>query len=298
MFAAALLLVSALLAAQSPNQPVDRPATASACSQVSTDALTDVAVGEICAGDDAARAAVGPFDSTARTRSWRTAADHYRKAATLSSKVTTKVVALNALSNIYDDSHLDDVKQLEATLRELITLKPDDLSPMYRLAKVQESHGLIDAAEDTLQQTRRLKPDAVEPYDSLSAFYSRQAAARRRTVEDRLVQPERGNSKVYRVGGDLRPPARVTDVKPVYPAEALAARVQGVVVIEVVVNEFGNVTQPRILRSIPLLDEAALEAVRQWQFAPSILNGRPVPVVMTTTVNFVLPPADSAPPNR
>jgi protein TonB len=71
-----------------------------------------------------------------------------------------------------------------------------------------------------------------------------------------------------------------------------------VVVIEVVVNEFGNVTQPRILRSIPLLDEAALEAVRQWQFAPSILNGRPVPVVMTTTVNFVLPPADSAAPNR
>jgi protein TonB len=47
-----------------------------------------------------------------------------------------------------------------------------------------------------------------------------------------------------------------------------------------------------------LLDEAALEAVRQWQFAPSILNGRPVPVVMTTTVNFVLPPADSAAPNR
>ena len=45
----------------------------------------------------------------------------------------------------------------------------------------------------------------------------------------------------------------------------------------------------RVLRSIPGLDEAALEAVRQWQFTPTLLNGAPVPVVMTVTINFTLP---------
>jgi protein TonB len=158
---------------------------------------------------------------------------------------------------------------------------------MYRLAKVQEDHGLVDSAEDTLLQTRRQQPDAVEPYALLSAFYGRQAAARRRV-------PERNDGGPYRVGGDLRPPSKVMDVKPVYPPEALAQRVQGVVILEVVVNEFGRVTQPKVLRSIPLLDEAALEAVRQWQFTPSMLNGQTVPVVMTTTVNFTLPASDAA----
>jgi protein TonB len=64
--------------------------------------------------------------------------------------------------------------------------------------------------------------------------------------------------------------------------------VQGIVIIEAVIAEDGRVSNARILRSIPLLDQAALEAVRQWQFTPSFLNGQPVPVIMTVTVNFML----------
>ncbi len=73
-----------------------------------------------------------------------------------------------------------------------------------------------------------------------------------------------------------------------YPAIAQSARVQGVVIVEAVIGPDGRVTDAKILRSIPLLDQAALDAVRQWEFTPTLLNGVPVPVIMTVTVNFTL----------
>ena len=91
-----------------------------------------------------------------------------------------------------------------------------------------------------------------------------------------------------RVGGQIRPPNKTKDVKPVYPAIAQSARVQGVVIIEATIGPNGNVQEAKVLRSIPLLDAAALDAVRQWVFTPTLLNGVPVPVIMTVTVNFTL----------
>ena len=69
---------------------------------------------------------------------------------------------------------------------------------------------------------------------------------------------------------------------------ARAARVSGVVILETVIGPDGRVTDVKILRSVPLLDDAALEAVRQWEYTPTLLNGVPVPVIMTVTVNFQL----------
>jgi TonB family protein len=91
-----------------------------------------------------------------------------------------------------------------------------------------------------------------------------------------------------RVGGNIKAPTKTYDVQPVYPQEAHDAGVQGVVVIEAAIGPEGKVTEAKILRSIPLLDQAALDAVRQWEFAPTILNGVAVPVIMTVTVNFTL----------
>ena len=91
-----------------------------------------------------------------------------------------------------------------------------------------------------------------------------------------------------RVGGQVRPPAKTKHVNPVYPDVAQSAGAQGVVIIEVVIDRDGKVADARILRSIPLLDQAALDAVRQWEFTPTRLNGEPVPVVMTVTVQFTL----------
>jgi TonB family protein len=91
-----------------------------------------------------------------------------------------------------------------------------------------------------------------------------------------------------RVGGNIKTPRKVRDMPPVYPPIAQSARVQGVVIVEATIGENGVVRDARILRSIPLLDEAALEAVRQWVFEPTLLNGVPVPVIMTVTVQFRL----------
>ena len=65
-------------------------------------------------------------------------------------------------------------------------------------------------------------------------------------------------------------------------------KVQGVVILEARIEADGTVSRTRVLRSIPMLDDAAQEAVNQWQFTPTLLNGAPIPLVMTVTVNFTL----------
>jgi protein TonB len=65
-------------------------------------------------------------------------------------------------------------------------------------------------------------------------------------------------------------------------------RVQGIVIVEATIDTDGTVSDAHILRSIPMLDEAALDAVRQWRFVPTLLNGAAVPVIVTLTINFHL----------
>ncbi len=89
-----------------------------------------------------------------------------------------------------------------------------------------------------------------------------------------------------RVGGHIRPPSKIKDVKPVYPAVAQAARVGGEVTVEATIGPDGKVVDAKVVRSVPLLDQAALDAVRQWEYTPTLLNGVPVPVVMTVKINF------------
>jgi protein TonB len=93
---------------------------------------------------------------------------------------------------------------------------------------------------------------------------------------------------VVRPGGDIQRPTKIKDVPPVYPRIAQAARVQGAVIIEATIGPTGSVQDVRIFGSIPLLDAAALEAVRQWEYTPTLLNGMPVAVLMTVTISFTL----------
>jgi TonB family protein len=91
-----------------------------------------------------------------------------------------------------------------------------------------------------------------------------------------------------RVGGNIAPPERIKYVQPAYPQAAKDAHVSGIVIAEIVVDETGKVTDATLLRSIHLLDEAVLDAVKQWRYRPTMLNGQAVPVIMTVTVNFAL----------
>ena len=100
--------------------------------------------------------------------------------------------------------------------------------------------------------------------------------------------PPPGLREPVRPGGDIRIPQKVRHVAPVYPPIAQSSRVEGTVILEAVIGENGRIRDLRVLRSIALLDRAAVDAVRQWQFTPTLLNGVPVPVVMTVTVTFQL----------
>jgi len=93
---------------------------------------------------------------------------------------------------------------------------------------------------------------------------------------------------VVRVGANMQPPKKTKDVKPVYPLGALPSRSQGAVVIEAIIGVDGRIQDAKVLHSVPGLDQAALDAVRQWEYTPSMLNGAPVAVVMTVVVNFAM----------
>jgi protein TonB len=91
-----------------------------------------------------------------------------------------------------------------------------------------------------------------------------------------------------RGGGLIQPPTRLVYVAPIYPPIALAARKEGLVILEALIAEDGTIRDVRVLRPEPLFEQAAITAVRQWRFSPTLLNGERVPIVMTVTVAFSL----------
>ena len=94
--------------------------------------------------------------------------------------------------------------------------------------------------------------------------------------------------KPMRLHSGITEPRKVIDVSPAYPALAQASRIQGVVILEATIGVTGNVDAVQVLRSIALLDQAAVDAVTRWRYTPALLNGVPVPVIMSVTVNFRL----------
>jgi TonB family protein len=100
--------------------------------------------------------------------------------------------------------------------------------------------------------------------------------------------PPKVTPQLPRVGGAIKAPRKVRDVSPDYPTAARRARIEGIVIIEATIDARGRVQQTRVLRSIPQLDEAALDAVRQWEYEPTVIDGVATPVIMTVTVRFAL----------
>ena len=168
----------------------------------------------------------------------------------------------------------------EADLRLRIARQPSDPGPYIELAKIysdQQRYAdavrMLQTAITTIQQMSvlpRIQPPAAVAGAPPAPFRSPSMSA------------------PVRVGGDIKEPKKIKHVAPVYPEIAQASRVQGVVILEAIIDPNGNVSDARVLRSIALLDQAALDAVMQWQFTPTLLNGNPVSVIMTVTVNFSL----------
>jgi len=153
-------------------------------------------------------------------------------------------------------------------------LKAQDGNWFKSYDKARELAAAAKAAGD------KAAADAVAAKEKADAA----AAKERADAEAR----EKAKAAAVRVGGKVRPPTKIKDVTPVYPAAAKSAKVAGVVIIEATIGADGKVIDAKVLRSVPMLDRAALDAVRQWEYKPSLLNGAPVPVVMTVTINFKL----------
>ncbi|HEV2718912.1 MAG TPA: energy transducer TonB [Thermoanaerobaculia bacterium] len=103
-----------------------------------------------------------------------------------------------------------------------------------------------------------------------------------------LVPPPLGTLPL-RVGGDVKAPIVIKRVEPKYTDEARQNDVSGIVILEVVIDKDGRVKNAQVLKPLPFgLDQAALDAVRQWEFKPGTLNGAPVDVLFNLTVNFML----------
>ena len=167
--------------------------------------------------------------------------------------------------------------QTENDLRARIARQPNDAGPYIELAKIYADQRRYDEAIRLLQSAigtmQRAQVMIVQPRGGLTAAQPAVTASRQAPV---------------RVGGDIKEPKKIKHVAPVYPDDARAAGVQGVVILEVLIDENGDVSDAKVLRTVPMLDQAAVEAVRQWRFTPTLLNNVPVTVVMTVTVNFTL----------
>jgi protein TonB len=90
------------------------------------------------------------------------------------------------------------------------------------------------------------------------------------------------------LGADVTSPERILYVQPLYPEIARKIRAEGVVILEIVVGRSGDVVEVKILRSHPLFDTAAVEAVKRWKYRPAMLGAQPVRVYMTIRVEFTL----------
>lgn len=89
-----------------------------------------------------------------------------------------------------------------------------------------------------------------------------------------------------RLRGDIGPPQLIKYVAPVYPENARRAYIEGAVVVEAVADERGRVLDVRVVRSIPALDKAALDAVKKWKFKPMVVDGKPRRIIFNVTVHF------------
>mgnify|MGYP006268619849 CR=1 FL=1 len=103
-----------------------------------------------------------------------------------------------------------------------------------------------------------------------------------------LPPPPKEAPKRIRVGGQVQQASLINKVTPIYPALAKQARIQGTVRLHAIIAKDGSVQELQVMGGHPLLVQAALDAVRQWRYRPTLLNGEPVEVDTTIDVVFTL----------
>jgi TonB family protein len=157
----------------------------------------------------------------------------------------------------------------------------------------------LPASEAARARTGAWPSTPAEHFDAAKMYYEQGRLAEAEAMTKRALELLRQSAPqapvlpappapagVVTVGGSIQEPRVLTRVPPIYPAEAASAGVAGVVIIEAIIATDGTVKNTKVLRSVPGLDQAALVAVQQWRFTPTLLNKEPVELVMTVSVNF------------
>ncbi|HEX7182596.1 MAG TPA: TonB family protein, partial [Thermoanaerobaculia bacterium] len=160
---------------------------------------------------------------------------------------------------------------------------PEDLPdpvPGDQVAEVETSGGQpdgVDGGQEGGQKDGVVGSTGTGPVGSIGIGIGITAAPSPAPVEDQPI----------RVFGAVKRPEMLSGAQPRYSETARRARIQGTVILEAVIDQKGRVTDLRVLKSLPMgLDQSALDAVREWRFRPATLEGRPVKVYYTLTVNF------------
>jgi TonB family protein len=180
------------------------------------------------------------------------------------------------------------VQQASQLLEDVRTMNPT--SPGQRGQYLNHLKLLIGFTDDPVER-QRLTTELEAGLKDFGVFQaSGGVAVAQSSGGSAAAPPPSWPAGAVRVGGNIKPPVKTKTVEAIWPPAAQQARVQGVVILEILIDEAGKVADAKVLRSIPLLDVAAIEAVRQWEFEPTLLNGVPVPVIMTATVQFRLAP--------
>jgi len=198
-----------------------------------------------------------------------------------------EALAYSPTVNVWVTATLDAggaVAQAKATRFQLTIDRSID-DPNYWASKPERP--FMEAAEAAALKCKFAPPDA-NTRTTIELMFTFRNVPSGGAADGSRVDAWPDGHKTIRVGAAVRPPAKIVDAKPVYPEAAKSQNVEGVVILDVRIGGDGSVEDARIVRSIPMLDDAALAAVRQWRFEPTLLNGEPVDVLMTVTVNFVL----------
>ena len=140
----------------------------------------------------------------------------------------------------------------------------------------------LETADDFFAAARVLYEQGR--FEDAVAMNARAVAIQRADMPQAATAPD--PSGPVRIGGSIKESRKIRHVPPIFPADAVAAGVEGTVVLNAVLGKDGAVRDVAVITGVPVLNDAALNAVRLWVFTPTLLNGVPVEVAMTVTVNF------------
>lgn len=184
--------------------------------------------------------------------------------------------------------HLNETERAIEDYDQAILLAPEDAETYYQRGGAHLALRQTDAAIRDFTTAIEKKPDYANAYSARGGA-KLQAGDKAGAEADWAKADSLGYSiRRIRVGGNVEQAKLIKKVTPVYPAEAKAGRISGVVRLNAIIAKDGTIQDLAVASGHPLLAEAAMKAVKQWVYQTTLLDGRPVEVVTQIDVNFEL----------